>query len=528
MSLDQNLFTLHFTPHKDNASVIDLVDPAGTIHYRKQRVSSPEYKIEVYDPMSESLLATATSPVPTSKVKTLELYNPTSVVELKYSGTLSFRWSFKWENHDFEWKREECFMIRKPDPPVIVAVTREPSGRLKTQSVQILDYNLNRFDIDDRKGLEIVILTALLTFQDANEAYHSPEPSSSPSSNPLSRTASQVKSNANNDVAPPKPPPRPAPKTGVDRIAELQAIKGEYNEITISDEGSVEEYGEYCNRLLQDDAMLFVTVKCSEAQHVPKVLQVVEETKRIRHKAGLSEEEELHQYVLYDTQEHRKGPRRINLDDDAKNKYTPPQNLTVHLSKIPMPELQPQGHPKEKSSKESKKKEEKKAGSANSDQPAWPAPSPSPVNQSTRPMTQGAKPTTKLQKPGQSSSPRPHLHALQVHPGQPTPSPAQLNNPGIYAAPPPSRPSRPTSSQGPFKFPEPQVPGGRSSSPNFYAGQTSSFPPSNWSGPMPPPPPPPQQSNSTNDNTGLPPSSPRTQKTSNVVHGLMDKFLTRR
>ena len=48
MSLDQNLFTLHFTPHKDNASVIDLVDPAGTIHYRKQRVSSPEYKIEVY------------------------------------------------------------------------------------------------------------------------------------------------------------------------------------------------------------------------------------------------------------------------------------------------------------------------------------------------------------------------------------------------------------------------------------------------------------------------------------------------
>ena len=109
----------------------------------------------------------------------------------------------------------------------------------------------SRFDIDDRKGLEIVILTALLTFQDANEAYHSPEPSSSPSSNPLSRSASQVKSNVNNDVAPPKPPPRPAPKTGVDRIAELQVIKGEYNEITISDEGSVEEYGEYCNRLLQ-------------------------------------------------------------------------------------------------------------------------------------------------------------------------------------------------------------------------------------------------------------------------------------
>lgn len=116
MSLDQNLFTLHFTPHTDNANVIDLVDPSGTIHYRKQRILCPEYKIEIYgaylylvenhvltmqypDPMSESLLASATAPSPVSKLKTLELYNPTSVVELKYTGTLSFRWSFKWEEY---------------------------------------------------------------------------------------------------------------------------------------------------------------------------------------------------------------------------------------------------------------------------------------------------------------------------------------------------------------------------------------------------------------------------------------------
>ena len=35
-------------------------------------------------------------------------------------------------------------MIRKPDPPVIIAVTKDATGRLKTTSVQILDYNLNR------------------------------------------------------------------------------------------------------------------------------------------------------------------------------------------------------------------------------------------------------------------------------------------------------------------------------------------------------------------------------------------------
>jgi len=46
--------------------------------------------------------------------------------------------------HEFEWKREECYMLRKPDPPVLVAVTKVTPGRLKTSSVQILDYNLNR------------------------------------------------------------------------------------------------------------------------------------------------------------------------------------------------------------------------------------------------------------------------------------------------------------------------------------------------------------------------------------------------
>lgn len=74
---------------------------------------------------------------------------------------------------------------------------------------------------------------------------------------------------------------------------------------------------------------------------------------------GLSDEEELHQYVLYDTEDQKKGPRRINLDDEPKNKYAPPKNLTVHLSKISMPELQPKGHTKDKPSKDMKKKEDK-------------------------------------------------------------------------------------------------------------------------------------------------------------------------
>ena len=70
-------------------------------------------------------------------------------------------------------------------------------------------------------------------------------------------------------------------------------------------------------------------------------------------------ESELHQYVLYDSAEKRRSPKRIVLDDSStsKSKYTPPNDLVVHLSKIEMPELQPKANASDKSSK---KRDEKK------------------------------------------------------------------------------------------------------------------------------------------------------------------------
>jgi hypothetical protein len=158
-------------------------------------------------------------------------------------------------------------MLRKPDPPVLVAVTKEPAGRIKTSTVQILDYNLNRyvcsqvlcltisyvcaavssFDIDDRKGLEIVILTALLTFQDVSDAYHAPREESSISGNSIIPAIGMRKTS---EGAPP-PPPKPAPKTGIDRIAEMQALRREVNEVSVEDEGGVNDYAQYCANLLE-------------------------------------------------------------------------------------------------------------------------------------------------------------------------------------------------------------------------------------------------------------------------------------
>src|SRR6266702_271204 len=107
--------------------------------------------------------------------------------------------------------------------------------------------------------------------------------------------------------APPSPPPRPAPKTGVNRIAEMHAMRYEPNEVTVNEEGSIEDYGEYAEGLLavrlaclmssrsefphaslrtQDDAMLFITVRSASPADVSRVLQVVEQVKRLRHKRG--------------------------------------------------------------------------------------------------------------------------------------------------------------------------------------------------------------------------------------------------
>lgn len=202
-------------------------------------------------------------------------------------------------------------MIRKPDPPVLVAVTKEPPGKLKTSAVQILDYNLNRFDIEDRKGLEIVILTALLTFHDLNDTYRStptevtrqsssdavptvagvaagdgpPPPYRDSSVDSSMNAEGQVLGNIASGQAPALPPKPPIPETtGIDKVAEAHAMRGDVNEITVDEDGSVEDYAQYALGLLEDDAMLFITIQSFDAKTVPKVLLVVEETKRIRHR----------------------------------------------------------------------------------------------------------------------------------------------------------------------------------------------------------------------------------------------------
>jgi hypothetical protein len=130
----------------------------------------------------------------------------------------------------------------------------------------------NRFDINDRKGLEIAILTALLTFQDFNEPT-TPEATAkgakvsdtvvpAPSTNHAT-TAANIPAYAAPVIElmpPPPPPPKPAPKTGVDRVAEMHALRGEVNEVVVEDEGVVPDYAQYCYNLLQVSSILLMEV----------------------------------------------------------------------------------------------------------------------------------------------------------------------------------------------------------------------------------------------------------------------------
>lgn len=124
----------------------------------------------------------------------------------------------------------------------------------------------------------------------------------------------------------------------------------------------------------------------------------------------MDEEGELHQYVIYE-QAKSKGPKVIKLDNPkAKNSevenYTPPTSLTVHLSKIDMPELKPRAasQPPDKNiMKDWDKKEKEKGKGKEKEKPAKkdkrredekkqkPSPSP-PPGKLTKPPGSSSKP----------------------------------------------------------------------------------------------------------------------------------------
>jgi hypothetical protein len=168
--------------------------------------------------------------------------------------------------------------------------------------------------------------------------------------------------------------------------------------------------------------MLFITVRSASSTDVPKVLQVVEHVKRLRHKRGeltmsippvpshipdsISAEvnsgelsEELHQYVIYDNKP-SVGLQRIKLDDPPSKVYTPPSSLNVHLSKIPMPELRPHPNPRPPSPPPPRSFSASSSPSPRQPPPPWPqaraSSAPREIQVPTTPAQQPQQPQTSV------------------------------------------------------------------------------------------------------------------------------------
>ncbi|KAF8127410.1 hypothetical protein EV363DRAFT_1585440 [Boletus edulis] len=220
----------HTKPDVPAGTVVNLSDGSSTIHY----IPQTPYHLQRTTSLPNEVSGTVgerNRPSATSEHKTSKLYNSlsSSIPECSPFDDLS---NGRHTNSNGNARDASLFE------------NRTHKGATWTDSVQILDYNLKRFDIKDRKGLEIVILTALLTFQDASNAT-------------MSASAA----------------PAPAPKKGIARIAELQLGRGQVK-VTVLEEGAITDYAKHCAQLLK--------ARSSDPNQVSKALHVVE-TKRLRH-----------------------------------------------------------------------------------------------------------------------------------------------------------------------------------------------------------------------------------------------------
>ena len=111
---------------------------------------------------------------------------------------------------------------------------------------RVLIFNF-RFDINDRKGLEIVILSALLSFQDYSDEYHAKKEDPSPATVPQPVVTPPERTPEPRE-APPELPPKPK-KSGAELIAAIQ--KGELGEVIVEEDGNVKDYAQYCSNLLE-------------------------------------------------------------------------------------------------------------------------------------------------------------------------------------------------------------------------------------------------------------------------------------
>ncbi|CAG8469071.1 36362_t:CDS:2 [Racocetra persica] len=200
---------------KETKGVVEIKHLAtNEVTHKKFRQKVPGgYCSKLIEPITEVILAEIQGDSSKAKLKKILLYQPDDSVELKDSGIFSFEHKFRWENEKFVWKKRafskdlECKMVQSGDEPNMCIALYQPKNK-NVGTVNIMSDNMNRLNIQDRRGLEYVLLMSILSFLDKSDDdsnYTRKTPNSFSSSSPSSYPPPSSDSNRKQKLAKHKP-----------------------------------------------------------------------------------------------------------------------------------------------------------------------------------------------------------------------------------------------------------------------------------------------------------------------------------
>jgi hypothetical protein len=280
MALDSSLFTLNLQRRPNDSSVLDLIpfSPAAAAStssspsqpeplYSFLRARSTDYNVQLIDHLTSIPLSSIVSPSSGDKIRKIDLYNPDeSVIFEKKSSFLRQDWRWTWQEQEYLIRRDGRALIveafRQPDPEIDIA-RYTPATKSRAAFLQVLDYNVQRLEVADRRGLEVLILTAICTLLDL-------ESDEKHKDDPLNYT--------NNLLSPPAPS-----SSAQSRTPSHTPIPAAPNEIIIDAHSPADIYVQHAIHLMRQDeggeGLHLIIIKASSPQCTPKAVQVAAEIK---------------------------------------------------------------------------------------------------------------------------------------------------------------------------------------------------------------------------------------------------------
>ncbi|KAL8277291.1 hypothetical protein RQP46_010360 [Phenoliferia psychrophenolica] len=343
--------TLDVAPRANTVGAVDLTVKAKGEHVYSAYKEDDKIHLcgslsGFLDPSTESLYATLTTLAPDdrgkSTLKVVELFSPDTTVELKNTGigTVNWEWSFVWEESLYFWRRQSASMLGPEKTFTLLVKPADkkfkhnngdevaiftPGGK-KGDSVQLLEYNLDRVDppLKDKKA--ILAMITLLSFLDPlfNDA--------PPPTTPLDPRTEAYLSGRNGS------PGDAGRRTS--GAGEVSPTVVDPNEIEILDIAREAEYIHRALNLLEDKSLVYITLISRAPQLAGATIKFAEEVKRKRYKVS---GEELKTFVQ------QGDPPQPPQPASAKKGYIPPpppSSLKVFISRMdlglnPAPKTEP-------------------------------------------------------------------------------------------------------------------------------------------------------------------------------------------